>query len=161
MKLLGRLSKNINQGVEFLIFLMGFSMALIVVIQVFFRYVLNYSLFWSEELARYLLIWLTFLGTSSAYFRHVHPGVDFIYSRMPQKLKYISAILVHIISICIFGIMIVFGSQFAWFVRLQISPALSLPKWIIAGIIPVSGFILILHGFVFLIDEFKRLKNDS
>ncbi|MDM8536299.1 TRAP transporter small permease subunit, partial [Desulfobacterales bacterium HSG17] len=61
----------------------------------------------------------------------------------------------------IFGIMIVSGSQFAWFVRFQISPALSLPKWIIAGIIPVSGLVLLLHSLVFLMDEFKGVKNDT
>jgi len=161
VEFLGRLSKNINQAVEFLMFAMGFTMALIVVIQVFCRYVLNHSLFWSEELARYLLIWLTFLGASSAYFRKVHPGVDVIYSRMSPKMKHISAIIVHIVCMGIFGIMIVYGFQFAWFVRFQISPALNLPKWIIAGIIPVSGLLLMLHGVVFLLDEFKRNKNDS
>ena len=160
MKLLSILSKNINQGVEFLLFTMGFGMALIVVIQVFCRYVLNHSLFWSEELARYLLIWLTFLGTSSAYFRHVHPGVDVIYSRMPEKIKKISSIMVHLVCLGIFGIMIIYGSQFAWFVRFQISPALSLPKWIIAGIIPISGLVLMLHGLVFLMDELRK-KNDT
>lgn len=160
MKFLSRLSKNINQAVEFLVFAMGLTMTLIVAIQVFFRYILNHSLFWSEELARYLLIWLTFLGTSSAYFRHVHPGVDIIYSQMPEKLKHISAIMVHLVCIGIFSIMIIFGSQFAWFVRFQISPALSLPKWIIASIIPISGLVLMVHGFVFLADEFKG-KNDS
>lgn len=161
MKFLRIISKNINLGVEFSIFAMGITMALVVVIQVFFRYVLNHSLFWSEELARYLLIWLTFLGTSSAYFRHVHPGVDILYSRMPVKLKHLSAILVHLVSICIFGVMIVFGVKFAWFVRFQISPALSLPKWIIAGIIPVSGLVLMIHAIVFLGDEFKGINNDS
>ena len=158
MKFLSRLSKSINQSVEILVFAMGLTMTLIVVIQVFFRYILNHSLFWSEELARYLLIWLTFLGASSAYFRHVHPGVDIIYSQMPEKLKHISAIIAHLVCIGIFGIMIIFGFQFAWFVRFQISPALSLPKWIIASIIPVSGLILMLHGFVFFVDEFKKKK---
>lgn len=161
MEFLSRLSRNINHGVELFVFVMGLSMALIVVVQVFFRYVLNHSLFWSEELARYLLVWLTFLGTSSAYFRHVHPGVDIIYSRMPEKMKHISAIMVHLVCMGVFGIMIVYGCQFAWFVRFQISPALSLPKWIISGIIPVSGLVLMLHAFVFFMDELKRCKIDS
>ncbi len=77
----------INQWIEYLLFGMGFTMALIVAVQVFCRYVLNQSLFWSEELARFLLVWLTFLGASCAYYRKVNPGVDFLYAKMPWRLK--------------------------------------------------------------------------
>ena len=74
-----KISSHINQSIEYLLFGLGFGMAMLVAVQVFFRYVLNQSLFWSEELARYLLIWLTFLGASCAYYRHAHPGVDIFY----------------------------------------------------------------------------------
>ena len=71
---------RINQAVEYLLFTMGLGMALLVAVQVFFRYALNHSIFWSEELARFLLIWLTFLGASVVYYRGVHASVDFFYS---------------------------------------------------------------------------------
>jgi len=77
----------INQWIEYLLFGMGFTMTIVVAVQVFFRYVLNQSLFWSEELARFLLVWLTFLGASSAYYRKVNPGVDFLYAKLPPLLK--------------------------------------------------------------------------
>ncbi len=150
MKLLDRLSRTVNRGVEYLLFLLGLSMALIVALQVFFRYGLNQSLFWSEELARYILVWLTFLGASVAYRRGVHPGVDIFYTRLPRRLQQAASVLVHLSAIGLFGVMIFFGWRFAAFVRLQISPALNLPKWIIFSIIPVSGAILLLHGLSFL-----------
>ena len=53
---------------------MAMAMAAVVAAQVFWRYGLNASLFWSEELARHLLVWMTFLGASTAYRRRVHPG---------------------------------------------------------------------------------------
>ncbi len=70
---LEKLSRFINRWVEFSLFGLGFTMTLIVAVQVFCRYVLNNSLFWAEELSRYLLAWLTFLGASVAYRRNVHP----------------------------------------------------------------------------------------
>ena len=79
MESLERLSRKINFWVEYLLFGLGFAMAALVAVQVFFRYVLNHSLFWSEELARYFLVWLTFLGASVAYYRKVHPGIDIFY----------------------------------------------------------------------------------
>ncbi|WP_299980715.1 TRAP transporter small permease [Desulfobacula sp.] len=151
-------SSRINQWIEYLIFGLGFTMTIVVAVQVFFRYVLNHSLFWSEELARFLLVWLTFLGASSAYYRKVNPGVDFLYAKLTPLLKKISSISTHLASMSLFIVMIIYGYQFAWFVRLQISPALQIPKWIILSIIPISGVILMIHAVSFL---FAELKEDS
>ena len=161
MNLLEHLSRAINQWVERLLFGLGFAMAMIVAVQVFFRYVLNHSLFWSEELARYLLVWLTFLGASVAYYRGAHPGIDFFYVKMPPTIKQAARFLVHLTSLILFGIMIFYGYQFSYFLRLQITPALHLPKWIIFSIIPISGLILMVHALTFLGREFKGPARGS
>lgn len=141
---------RLNALIEYLLFGLGLSMALIVAAQVFFRYILNNSLFWSEELARYMLVWLSFLGATVAYYRGYHPGVDVVTSRLPEALQRWCNILVVLVSMVLFLVMIVSGTQFAWFVRMQISPALSINKWIILSIIPVSGGILLIHAAHFL-----------
>ncbi len=158
MSALERLSATINGWVEYLLFGMGFGMALVVALQVLCRYGFNHSLFWSEELARYLLVWLSFLGASVAYRRKVHPGIDMLEKRMPQGLRKSVKILVHLISLALFAVMIYFGCRFAYFVRLQISPALYLPKWIVFAIIPLSGAIFAIHGLNFLLEA---LAGDS
>lgn len=117
-------------------------MAMLVAAQVFYRYVLNNSLFWSEEMARYMLVWISFLGATTAYYRGLHPGVDFIVSRLSATPQKIAAILVHLISISLFLTITVAGFQFAYFVRQQISPALGIEKWVILAVIPISGIIL-------------------
>jgi TRAP-type C4-dicarboxylate transport system permease small subunit len=155
---LDRLSRTINATIEKSLFVIGFSMATLVAVQVFFRYVLNHSLFWSEELARFLLVWLTFLGASVAYHRRAHPGIDSFSLLLPVRLKKTAVICVHLASIGLFSVMIVYGCQFAYFVRLQISPALYLPKWIIFCIVPFSGGILLLHELALFV---KDLKGDS
>ena len=147
MKMLDAISRRLNLWVETLLSVLGLGMAAIVAAQVFARYVLNHSLFWSEELARYLLVWLTFLGASSAYHRGVHPGVDILFVRMPPSIRKSAAIIVHLAAMILFGVMIWFGCRFAYFVRLQISPALSLPKWALFGIIPVCGMIFMVHAW--------------
>lgn len=154
--MLARLSEAINRGVEGLLFALGLSMSLVVAAQVFSRYVLNHSLFWSEELARYFLVWLTFLGATVAYHRGVHPGVDVLYRRLSPGFQRAFRILVHLAAIGLFGVMTVYGVRFAWFVRLQITPALGMPKWVVLGIIPLAGLIFLLHALSFLIAEFRR-----
>ncbi|MDH3572001.1 MAG: TRAP transporter small permease [Desulfobacteraceae bacterium] len=160
MDALERISRSVNHWVEYVLFGLGFAMSVVVAVQVFFRYALNDSLFWSEELARYLLVWLTFLGASVAYRRNIHPGVDIVYTRMPASIQRAISIFIHFISTVLFGVMIFYGIQFSYFVRLQISPALYLPKWIVFSIIPLSGIIFMIHGVTFLVGEIKGTDRD-
>jgi TRAP-type C4-dicarboxylate transport system permease small subunit len=79
---------------------------------------------------------------------------------MSLRLKKMSVILTHLVSMGLFGVMVVYGYQFAYFVRLQISPALQIPKWMVLCIIPVSGAILIFHAFTFLVQALKGDFHD-
>ena len=56
-------------------------------ISVFFRYILNDSLVWAEELGRYLFIWLTFIGSAIALKDGLHIGLDLLSNSLPPKLK--------------------------------------------------------------------------
>jgi TRAP-type C4-dicarboxylate transport system permease small subunit len=160
MDALELISRSVNRWVEYMLFGLGFAMSAVVAVQVFFRYGLNHSLFWSEELARYLLVWLTFLGASVAYRRNVHPSIDIIYAQMPVSVQRMISIFIHFVSTVLFGIMIIYGIQFSYFVRLQISPALNLPKWMVFSVIPLSGIIFMIHGITFLVDEIRGKDRD-
>lgn len=145
--------RRLNAAVEFILFAFGVSMAVIVATQVFSRYVLNHSLFWSEELARFILVWLSFLGATSAYYRGVNPGVEAVYSRMKGLTRRTAAICVHLASLGLFSVMVWFGTAFAHFIRMQISPALGLPKWMPHLAVPLAGAILVCHALNFLLGE--------
>ena len=160
MDALERISHSVNRWVEYILFGLGFAMSVVVAVQVFSRYALNHSLFWSEELARYLLVWLTFLGASVAYRRNMHPGIDIVYAQMSVPIQRMISIFIHFISTALFGVMICYGIQFSYFVRLQISPALNLPKWMVFSIIPLSGIIFMIHGITFLVDEIRGKDRD-
>ena len=133
-------------------------MAILVAVQVFCRYILNSSLFWSEELARYMLVWLSFFGATVAYYRNLHPGVDALTSRLSAAKRRTSQLLVHITTMGLALIMVISGMQFAWFVRMQISPALSIHKWIILIVIPLSGTLLFVYALAFFL---KTLHQES
>jgi len=146
-----RVSIACNRYAEYLLLLLGVSMTATVILQVFCRYVLNHSLFWSEELARYLLVWLTFIGATVAYHRNMHPGVDILFKRLDRASRDRIRQIVHLVSLVFFLVMIWYGCTFAYFIRVQTTPALSLPKWLIFSIIPISGALLSLHGAAFLL----------
>ena len=100
-------------------------MSIIIVLQVFFRYVLNNSLSWSEELARYLFIWMIYVGISYGVKMHKHICVDAVYTFMPKSIKRGYAIVA-------VGMQISSG---------QVSPAMGLPmQYVYAA--PVVGMVL-------------------
>ena len=55
--------------------------------QVFSRYVLNHPLRWSEELSRYLLVWIVFLGAWAALKEGRHLGMDILSQRIPPRWR--------------------------------------------------------------------------
>lgn len=118
-------------------------MSIIIVLQVFFRYVLNNSLSWSEELARYLFIWMIYIGISYGVKLDKHICVDAVYTFMPKGIKRGYAIVAYIlflifaVSIIYYGILVV-GMQIT---SGQVSPAMGLPmQYVYAA--PVVGMVL-------------------
>ena len=158
LRFLDQTCAAVNRLIEYLLFGLGFSMAILVAVQVFCRYILNSSLFWSEELARYMLVWLSFFGATVAYYRNLHPGVDALTSRLSAAKRRISQQLVYITTMGLALIMVISGTQFSWFVRMQISPALSIHKWIILIVIPLSGVLLFVYALAFFL---KTLHQES
>lgn len=69
---------------------MAFALAVMVVLvfgNVVLRYAFNSGITWSEEMSRYLFMWLTFLGAIGAYKNKEHLGVDMVIKRLPIKMK--------------------------------------------------------------------------
>ena len=71
--------------------------------QFFTRYVLSDSAAWTEEIARYLLIVVTFLGASMAVRRNAHIQVEFLYMWLPGKVKRVLATVVDLVRILFFA----------------------------------------------------------
>ncbi len=118
-------------------------MSVIIVLQVFFRYVLNNSLSWSEELARYLFIWMIYIGISYGVKLDKHICVDAVYTFMPKRIKRGYAIVAYVlflifaIAIVYYGILVV-GMQIT---SGQMSPAMGMPmQYVYAA--PVVGMVL-------------------
>ena len=82
-------------------------MSIIIVVQVFFRYVLQNSLQWSEEIARYMFIWLIYIGIPYGVKLDKHIAVDAVYSFLPKKVKPFYALVGYIIFF-VFAIIVVY-----------------------------------------------------
>jgi TRAP-type C4-dicarboxylate transport system permease small subunit len=78
-------------------------LAFVVFYQVFTRYVMNDAAGWTEEIARYLLIAVTFLGGAMAVRRNTHIQVDFLYRFVPLAAQRGLAMFVDAVRVAFFG----------------------------------------------------------
>lgn len=80
-------------------------LALDVFLQFFSRYILGNSIAWTEEMARYLLVMVGFLGSTMAVRKGTHIAVEFFYRYMPSWLGRVMSTLVDLINIAFFAVM--------------------------------------------------------
>lgn len=118
-------------------------MSVLIVVQVFFRYVLNNSLSWSEEMARYLFIWMIYIGISYGVKMDKHICVDAVYTFMPKGVKRWYAIVAYALFL-IFAVAVIYFGIHVVSMQItsgQVSPAMGLPmQYVYAA--PVVGMIL-------------------
>ena len=81
-----RLSAALRRCTEIVIMVLMAILVVIVVTGVFFRYILGSSIPWSEEVGRYLMIWLGFLGASLALREGLHVGVELVMKWLPPRV---------------------------------------------------------------------------
>ncbi len=89
------------------------SMLIIGAMQVFNRYILSQSLSWSEELQKYLHIWIVFLAIPLGYRRNAHIGMNVIYDKLPAVLRKILDVLIHLLWLVLGAVMTIFTIKIA------------------------------------------------
>ena len=85
------------------VLLLFWALAGVVFLQFFSRYVMNDSIGWTEEIARYLLIGVTFTGAVMAVRKNSHIAVEFFYRYLPGSWGRACSTLVDLLSLGFYG----------------------------------------------------------
>ncbi len=117
----------------------------LVILQVFFRYVLNSSLSWSEEAARYLFIWAAVLGFSSSVEAQRLFRFDMVVQRLPPAAAAVCVGLYALATVGFLWALIVSGGALVAGTMSQTSPAIRLPMALPYAALPVGGVLIGLH----------------
>lgn len=152
MRTLKRILANVNTFTEYLVSALLVLMVVVVFLQVIFRFVLHASLPWSEELSRYILVWLSFLGAAIGVRRGAHIGVEVVVSLFPKTLKIAAALFVHAVSMVFFSLLILYGWRILGVVGRQLSPAMEWSMAIPYSAIFVGGVLMLAYAFEHALD---------
>jgi len=135
-------------------------MAIIIILQVFQRYVVQHSLDWPEELARYLFIYSVYVGASYAALRRRHLEVTIVRNVFGEKTGKFFTIAAYIITSFFCGMMVFWGIKMVSFVIAthQVAPALQFPMYIAYFCVPL-GFGLMCFRSLCVIWSLIRYRN--
>ena len=98
--------------IRYIMLVMATAIFVIILFTVFSRYLFNYVASWSEEVPRYLLVWIAFLGAALAVDCKDHIGFDYLFNKLPGRARQILALLLNI-GIALIGlIMLIYGIDF-------------------------------------------------
>ncbi len=114
--------------------------------QVITRYWFNYTPEWSEELARFLFVWVVFLGSALIMGDAGHLAVQFIPDMLKgTKAGKVVAIIINIASYVFIGILFLKGLEMTSIMTFQLSPGMNIPMSYIYFVIPFSSILMLLY----------------
>jgi tripartite ATP-independent transporter DctM subunit len=119
------------------------AITVLVTVQVFARYVLNNTPPWSEELCRYLFIWVSFLGACVATRRAAHLGVDSLVSRLPAGAREMLRHAVTALIVAFAGLLVWQGVALVPAMASQRSPSMGMSLQYVFASIPIAGLIIL------------------
>ena len=133
-------------------------LAIIGFIQVFARYLFNYSFTWFEELGRYIGVFIAFLGASIGVKTGSHFTMDLIVSHLKSPLQELVKASTNILSAGFFMLV----TWYSWKIIMRMygyettSPTMQIPMYIAYMPIPIFSMIM---GFRFIIKAFESIQS--
>lgn len=119
-------------------------MCIVMLIQVFSRYILNAPLTWPEEVSRYLFIWIVYLGAAIAFRYKAHLGMDFAAAKLPPAYRNWLERFVELLLLTFLILVIYISREVLEVTSLQKSPVIHLSlNWVYLSF-PVASALMVL-----------------
>ena len=160
MKVLNKIYKCLLHIMEFMAILTLVGMVVIVSWSVLSRFVFNSSIAWAEETSRFLMIWLTLVGSVVAYEENKHVGFDSLVNLLPRVPRFVITLIGYVFAFGILLIMVRGGvslakNQWSW-----TSPATGTSYGLIYAMAPVCFAIMAIQAMIKLVTTILEFYRD-
>lgn len=146
---------------NFIVVVMFSCMSIAVFIQIIFRYLLHQPIYWSEEFPRFILIWLTFLGSAIAMKNRSHLSISLLTNRLSVKKRISVQFFANLLSLLFISILVWGGIIITILTMPNRTAALQMPTGLVYLAVPVGGIIMIIYLLKNTIELFKENNNKA
>lgn len=161
MKIVDLIFLKFHQVMVFSAKIMILAMTIITAIQVFCRYVLDFSIRWSEEVPLILMVWFGFISMAIGVKKRLHISIELFFSMFPKKVQ---TVVLKIVDTIILGfgiVMIYYGFTLAKFTMSSTMPATKMPTGYLYAVIALAGVMITYDTFMDLIGHTKLDEETS
>jgi TRAP-type C4-dicarboxylate transport system permease small subunit len=160
MTLVKSIKNLLDRLLEGLVMIVVAVLVVDVLWQVFTRFVIKKPSTWTEELAIFMLIWVSLLGAAVALGRGAHLGIDYFVGKLPERMRMGTEVFVFFcVSLFSLLVMLIGGVDLvrSTLEMGQESSALRVKVGYVYLAIPISGFFLTLYGVIGLVERLGAL----
>lgn len=137
------------------------ALFVIIVLAVIGRYVFNQSLTWTEEVPRYLLIWISFLGAAAGVARREHVGFDVLFNAFPERVRRWLGAAIGTLILGFGWIVFRYGIVFVQDFGPDLMETIPYTNYWYYIALPVSGALLMLFALKNIVDSLRGLHEDQ
>jgi len=153
-----RLIDGMNAAMRAAIAVLLAGMSICAMIQVIVRLVLdtmgaNFSVPWTEELSRYMMVWLIFLGAAYACRRAQLISLTIVVDRLPAQAQAAATTICALLCVAFYALLIQVGISAFRTGFIEMSPVLQFPKAYVYAAMPVGAAAMILNTLAFLAES--------
>lgn len=150
---MNKLAKILDNTIAWIMVSLMAFLVTVVTWQVFTRYMLGEASSYSEEVARFLLIWIGLLGAAYAYKQNMHLAFDLFTNKATGVTKFWMDITIHLLIALFSALVLVLGGfylvQLTWELN-QLSASLQIPLAYVYTALPLSGLIIVFYSGWFI-----------
>ncbi|NNF33248.1 MAG: TRAP transporter small permease [Saprospiraceae bacterium] len=154
---------KINRFLELFLIVIFSLLVLDVLFQVFSRYILGTSFTWTEEFARFSLIWMTIVGAAYLNAKREHLSMDFLYQKLSDVNRKKASVLIEVLIFLFALIVMVIGGFNLVYTTLhleQLSGTLRIPLGYIYAIFPLCGLLIMCFSVYHISNIYSNKYNE-
>ncbi|PMR73279.1 TRAP transporter small permease [Billgrantia endophytica] len=157
-----------NDGIELFNRVIGWVLAALLLLmtvlifwQVFARFVVGRPLYFSAEIARFAMIWLTFVGAGYAYRKGLLISIDIVLEFAGPRVSCLFRILIILSSAVFAFILVKYGFEMVGRVASQTAPSTRISMMWPYLAVPAGGIVILVNSVALLIDEILGIEKDD
>jgi TRAP-type transport system small permease protein len=156
-----RLIHNLTRLLEQALIVLSVLISAVVFLQVVFRYVLQQPLFWSEELPRYLLIWMSFLAAAREQKDEAHINIGLCLTPLPVAAQRWIRLFTNLVILAFLAILVYSGTLVINITAYHRSTALQIPMAAVYAALPVGAMLMMLYLVLQIAQDVKILGGKN
>jgi len=150
----------VDKVVRWIVIVLMLVMTVTVSMQILFRYVFNIPLGWSEEMARFSFVWVSFFGASALMRVREHINVTVFVDRFPPRLRAGAVLVANLCGLICVYFFLIGGIALTTNEWSQLAPATQVPMGWIYLVIPVSAGLMAIWMAIHTIEAAMKLRGE-